>query len=96
MLEVVSHVVSAERKHSHGIATDNADCAGCCCGGLGSHYRADEHAVVPILRLVYQRSGSFARRPPKMIAEIGTPAPFPNSSEMQGQFFAGAVNLEFG
>ena len=44
----------------------------------------------------YTRGVRFARRPPKMIAEIGTPAGLLNSGEMHGQFSAGAVNLEFG
>ena len=32
----------------------------------------------------------------KMIAEIGTPSGLLNSGDRHGQFFAGAVNLEFG
>ena len=44
----------------------------------------------------YTSGAVFARRPPKMIAEIGTPAGLLNSDEMQGQLIAGAVNLELG
>ena len=44
----------------------------------------------------YTRGVSFARRPPKMKAEIGTPCGFSNSGEMQGQFFAGAVKRLLG
>ena len=39
---------------------------------------------------------SLARRPPNIIALIGTPSPVKNSGAMEGQFSAGAVNLEFG
>src|SRR5690242_5870486 len=38
------------------------------------------------------RGESLARRPPKMIAEIGTPVGESNSGEMQGHCLAGAVN----
>ena len=41
-------------------------------------------------------SGTFvARRPPKRIAEIGTPAGLSHSSEIEGHCSAGAVKREF-
>ena len=49
MLEIVSHMISAEREHSHRVTTNNAycTCCGCCC--LGSHCRTDEYTVLPAL-----------------------------------------------
>ena len=38
----------------------------------------------------------MARRPPKTMAEMGTPWGFSNSGEMQGQFTAGAVKRLLG
>ena len=39
----------------------------------------------------YTRGAVLARRPPKTMAEMGTPRGLSNSGEMQGQFLAGAV-----
>src|SRR5699024_46161 len=44
----------------------------------------------------YTRGVVWARRPPKMMAETGTPSPLSNSALMQGQFLAGAVKRLLG
>ena len=71
--EVVAHVVAAEGQHGHGIAADLADSAGCGRGGFRAHGGADVDAGCPVEGLVDERDVS-ARRPPKMMAEMGTPS----------------------
>ena len=73
VLEVVAHVVAAEGQHGHRVAADFAELAELGGRALRGHRRADEHAVLPVERLVDQRRQVAPRRPPKMIAEIGTP-----------------------
>ena len=52
---VVAEVVAAERLHRHRVAAHDADRAGGGGGGLGGHRGADQHAVLPVARLVDQR-----------------------------------------
>ena len=49
VLEIVTHVITAERKHSHGVTADNAYCTCSCSCCLGSHSGTDEYAVLPAL-----------------------------------------------
>ena len=55
VLEVVAHVVAAERQHRHRIVPHLADLADLRGGALRGHRRPDEHAVLPVERLVHQR-----------------------------------------
>ena len=52
--------------------------------------------VLPQPKDWYTSGAVLARRPPKMIAETGTPFSVLNSEERHGQFFAEAVKREFG
>lgn len=44
---VIAHIIAAERKHSHGIAANNAYCAGCGGSCFRAHDGTDEHTVIP-------------------------------------------------
>ena len=55
VLEVVAHVVAAEREHREGVEAELADGAGLGGGGLGAHDRAEEHAVLPVEALGDER-----------------------------------------
>ena len=60
MLEVVTHVVAAEREDCERVATDLTDLRGVNRRGsrdFGTHDGAEEHAVVPAEGLVNQRNG---------------------------------------
>jgi len=49
MTEIIGHVVTAERKHGHGVPTNNAHVAALLGrGGFRRHGRAHEHAVLPV------------------------------------------------
>ena len=58
--EVVGHVVAAERQHRHRVPAQPADLAGGRGGRLGGHRRAEEHAVLPVARLVHERHDARA------------------------------------
>ncbi len=58
--EVISHVVAAEGNHGHGVAARDADGAGSGRSGLGGHGGADEHAMLPVARLIDQGGQTFA------------------------------------
>ena len=58
--EVVAHVVAAERQHRERVAAQRADRAGRGGGRLGTHDRAEEHAVLPVVRLGDERDGRGA------------------------------------
>ena len=60
VLPVVAHVVANEGTHSHGVATNYADCTCSCSSGLGSHDGTNEGTVLPIEGLVNQGSGLCA------------------------------------
>ena len=61
MLEVVGHVVAAERKHGHWVEAQFANCATGCCCGFASHDGAKEYTVVPVEGLGHQwNSGAAA------------------------------------
>ena len=55
VLEVVAHVVAAEGQHGHRVAADFAELAELGGGPLRGHRGPDEHAVLPVERLVDQR-----------------------------------------
>ncbi len=55
VIEVVGHVVAAERQHGHGVAANRADIAG---GGgrrFRTHRRGEKNPVAPAKSLVNQR-----------------------------------------
>ena len=56
VLEVIAHMVTAERQHCHGVTADNANSARSSRSGLRSHDRAYEYAMLPVSCLVNQRS----------------------------------------
>ena len=61
MLEVVPHVVAAEWQHGKGVPADLTNLVGDDGRSyLGAYDRAQEHAVVPVPRLVYQRHSGRA------------------------------------
>ena len=53
--EVVGHVVAAERQHGERVEAQLADVAGGRGRRLRRHRRAEEHAVLPVERLVHER-----------------------------------------
>lgn len=57
MLEVIAHVIAAERQHCHRVTTDDADRSACRRRGFGRHNGADENAVRPVSGFVHQRCG---------------------------------------
>ena len=57
MPEIIANVVTAERKHCHGIAPDLPDRSGSCCGSLRRHGRAYISTVFPVERLKDERHG---------------------------------------
>ena len=73
VVEVVAHVVAAERQHGERVAADLAELA----ERGGRHFRAHRggrvHAECPVERLLTRAASTVLRRPPKMNAEIGTP-----------------------
>ena len=60
MLPVVTHVVTNEGTHSHGVATNDADGTGSGCSGLRGHDGAYKCTVLPVEGLVNQGSGLSA------------------------------------
>src|SRR5580693_2364433 len=48
MPEIIAHVVTAERKHGHGIATGDAYSAGSSSSGFRGQRGADKYAVLPV------------------------------------------------
>ena len=58
--EVVSHVVAAERQHGEGVAPQVAHRAGLGGRGLRRHDGAEEHAVLPVVRLEDKRDDAGA------------------------------------
>src|SRR6185437_8199870 len=56
VLEIIGHVVPAERKHGHRIAAGYANSAGGGGRGLRSHGGADENSVLPVASLENKRS----------------------------------------
>ena len=56
MLEVVRDRIAHEGFHCHGVVTEHADGARRRSRRFGRHDGADEHAVVPIPRLIHERS----------------------------------------
>jgi len=54
--EVVTHIVTGERKHCHRIAANYTDSAGSGCGSLGCHDRTNEYTVLPVSGFVYKGS----------------------------------------
>ena len=95
VVEVVGHVVAAERQHRHRVAADRAGRAVGGGGRLGAHRRAQVDAVRPVERLEDERDG-VARRPPKMNAVIGTPSGLSHSGSSEGHWLIGAVKRAFG
>ena len=93
--EVIAHVVAAEGKHGHGIAADGADFAAGGGRGFGAHGGAGVDAGRPVEGLVDERHGG-GRRPPKMMAEMGTPAGSSQEGSMVGHCEAGAVKRPLG
>ena len=57
MCPVVTHIISNEGSHCHGVTTNYADSSCCRSGSLGSHDGANERAVLPACGLVYKGSG---------------------------------------
>jgi len=55
MLEVVAHVISAKGAHGHWVAPHFAELAEMCGRAFRGHRRPEEHAMLPIERLVDQR-----------------------------------------
>ncbi|OPZ96483.1 MAG: hypothetical protein BWY71_01916 [Planctomycetes bacterium ADurb.Bin412] len=55
MLEVVRHIVAAERQHGHRVAPDFALLAVLSGGPFAGHRRADIHTVRPVVGLINQR-----------------------------------------
>jgi hypothetical protein len=86
--EVVAHVVAAEGQHGHGVAADLADGSGGGGGGLGAHGGAGVDAGAPVEGLVDERHGG-GRRPPKMMAEMGTPSGASQSGRCSGALRGG-------
>ena len=66
MLEIVSPMISAERKHCHGIAPYPATFAPAA-AVFRWHNGAYEHAVLPVC-LINKRSGALALLPPNTMA----------------------------
>ena len=96
VLEVVGHVVAAERQHGHGIAAHDADLAGGGGGRLRAHGGARRRRRGPSRGLWKTSGATRARRPPKMIAESGTPCGSSQRGDMVGHWRAEAVKREFG
>src|SRR5690349_4774013 len=57
MTEVVSHVVSDEWNHRHGIASDDPDLSGRCRRGFRTHGRGRVNSGIPVECLRYERNG---------------------------------------
>src|SRR5271157_449875 len=59
--EVIGHVITAERKHCHGITAHNANLPGSCGRCLRTKRRCFEHAVLPVEALTNE---GYRVRPP--------------------------------
>ena len=62
VLEVVAHVVAAEREHRHGIAAQHAGLARRRGSGFRRERRAEKDAVLPVLRFVDERHALLPAR----------------------------------
>ena len=96
VLEVVGHVVAAERQHRHRVEAQLADLAGGRGGRLRRHRRAEERRRAPSRRPRSPAASTVARRPPNRKASIGTPAGSSHSGAIDGHWPAGVVKRAFG
>jgi hypothetical protein len=62
MLEVVAHVVAAERPHGHGIPTKHTDLAGRRGGRFGRQRGPEKRAVLPVTRFEDERNATLPPR----------------------------------
>jgi hypothetical protein len=96
VLEVVAHVVAAERQHGHRVAADDADLAGRGGGRLGAERGAEVDAVPPVERLQHERDGGGAATAEDDRADRARPPDRRRTCERLGLLRAGAVKREFG